>query len=974
MHWFNKFLLPVVFLFVCNNRAGAQEYSYVHYTVQNGLAGANVYAIYQDNNKFLWFGTETGVSRFDGTHFKNLTTTDGLPDNEILEIFGDQENRIWFVPFKKTLCYYYNGKIFNQQNDTILAKIKLTSNVSAICGDKYKNTWILEENGLYLITANNQLHYYDKINNAPFSGPVHIGLNSNKELILIAGNGVYNYKNDQFQLLFTIESPAAYRTPLTVLIDGDYVVWRSGEKTVCAQSLTTQEMHCFEYPANTLRFSAPGNGTIAINTTNGSILYNPLTKKKEYTFLKNNSVSKVLIDHEGSWWFTTLGNGIYQLLSTGYKNFIPEPGLNTDEEIFSITKMGNKLVMGTTFSQLLVTSDFKNTAVISLPSSIKNKYNRVTVLLKTPHNQIICGTDEMLGVLDSQLHLKNYFTCNSVKYIHYRNEDSIYAATSNDLTLFNLSNLRQNKIIWKERSTAIALYKNTLFVGTLNGLYHLPQNADPVFMGDFDTLFTRRVSSMIISKDSTLWIGTYDGGIASLKNGAIRDTITTAQGLTSNICRALFLSDNILWAGTDKGICRIDLSKKPFTITPFTVNNGLLSNQINAIYAEGDTVYVATQNGITYFNEKTVDEASQCFFIITNAYRGMKELAVKDKYTFNHAENNFRIEYAGITFKSGGDINYHYKLNGLDTTWKTTRQTSLEFLSLPAGHYTLSIYAVNAYGIKSEVKKISIIIEPAFYETNWFYLLVILLTAGLTWILVAFYNRNRRKKERISRETNQRITELEQMALRAQMNPHFIFNCLNSIQQFVYDKDIQTTNKFISGFARLIRQTLDNSARTMITVAEEMDYLTSYLALEKMRFENKFEFSVTAAHDINTDDYRIPVMLLQPYVENSIRHGIRYKKGNDGFIKVIFSKTSNELICTIEDNGIGRARARELKSRQHIEYQSKGMMLTSERMEAMNKMLEEKLRVEIEDLLDKYQQPSGTKIIIHFPLSFVQNS
>ncbi|MGE5109200.1 MAG: histidine kinase, partial [Sphingobacteriales bacterium] len=611
---------------------------------------------------------------------------------------------------------------------------------------------------------------------------------------------------------------------------------------------------------------------------------------------------------------------------------------------------------------------------IKLPTSVKEKYNRVYALYRTPNDELICGTDEILAVLNNKLRLKQYVHSNSIKYIHYRNDDSVYVATSNGLNRISLKNISIAEKLWKERSTAACYYKNTLFVGTLNGLYHLTPKNSPVFMGDYDTLFTKRISSMVISSDTTLWIGTYDGGIIGLKKGKIIDTLTTKDGLTSNICRNLFIYNDVLWLGTDKGVTRIDLKSKPYSITPFTKNDGLLSNQINAIFKDNDTVFVASQDGITYFNVKNVINTSQCNLEITSVLQSAKELLLAGNYTFNHKENNFKIEYVGISFKSTGDITYKYKLEGLDTSWKTTRETSLNFLSLPPGDYTLNLMAINKFGVRSELKKISFEITPAYYQTTWFYILAILSTAALTWLLVYLYNSTRRKKELQDRENIKKIADLEQMALRAQMNPHFIFNCLNSIQQFVYDKDIQSANRFIGGFAKLIRQTLDNSARTTISIADETEYLTNYLALEKLRFENKFDYKIKLDPAIRADEYKIPVMLLQPYIENSIRHGIRYKKNGNGMIDIYFSLVNSEIVCTIQDNGIGRKKAEELKSRQHIEYQSKGMLLTRERIETLNKSLTEKINIAVEDLVNENNEAAGTKIIIHFPLSLVQNS
>lgn len=968
-----KNIFIFLFVFISPVLSKAQDYSYVHYDVQNGMAGANVYAIYQDKQKFLWFGTETGVSRFDGTHFKNFTTNDGLPDNEILEIYGDEEGRVWFIPFKKTICYYYKGKMYNQQNDSLLKKLKFYSSAINVCQDRYKNLWIALEKGLYLVSPNGEIHFYNKINGVQLNKFIFLGLSDKKEIILEWENKIYTYKVGKFIFLYNIDFPPGYRNFLNIHIAGDFIIWRSNKTTACAVSISTGQMHCFNYPENTLRFSTPGNGTIAINTSNGCIIYNPAKRKTETGFLKNVAVSKAFIDHEGSWWFTTLGEGVYQLLSTEIKNFKPWKE-GTNQEIYSVARVGNKLVMGTNFSELLYTADFIKTKKIVLPTSLKQKYNRVHRLLVTPGGELVCGTDEILAVLDNKLRLKQSTISNAVKYLYLSDNDTLYIATSNELNRASIKNIAVKEDLWHERTTAVCRYKKTIFVGTLDGLYHLPPKNTPVFMGEYDTLFAKRISSMVISSDTTLWVGTYDGGLISLKNAKIINTITVKEGLTSNICRNLFIHDDVLWVSTDKGVTRIDLKTKPYSITPFTKNDGLLSNQINAVYKDNDTVFVASQNGITYFNVKKVINTSQCNLEITSVLQSAKELLLNGKYLFNHKENNFRVEYVGISFKSTGDITYTYKLEGLDTSWKTTKETSLNFLSLPPGKYTLTLAATNKFGVKSELKQISFEITPAYYQSTWFYILILLATAVATWLPVSFYNRTRRKRELKEGENLKRIAELEQMALRAQMNPHFIFNCLNSIQQFVYDKDIQSANRFIGGFAKLIRQTLDNSTRTTISIANEAEYLTNYLALEKLRFENKFDYKIKIDPAIRTDEYKIPVMLLQPYIENSIRHGIRYKKDGNGMIGIEFLLADKELVCTIQDNGIGRKKAEELKSKQHIEYQSKGMLLTGERVDTINKSLTEKINILVEDLVNENNKAAGTKIIIHFPLSLVQNS
>ncbi len=200
------------------------------------------------------------------------------------------------------------------------------------------------------------------------------------------------------------------------------------------------------------------------------------------------------------------------------------------------------------------------------------------------------------------------------------------------------------------------------------------------------------------------------------------------------------------------------------------------------------------------------------------------------------------------------------------------------------------------------------------------------------------------------------------------MNPHFIFNCLNSVQEFILDNDPLKANKYLSNFARLIRQTLDNSQQPLISLTDEVRYLTTYLNLEEMRFKHKFRYSIIVGAGIAPSNTFIPGMLLQPFVENAIRHGLQYKDGQQGQIDIVLSLESNILICIILDNGVGRKLAQAFKTEQHIEYQSRGMQLTRERIDMLNKNLDPKIVMEVIDCTGADGKATGTKIMIHFPL------
>jgi tetratricopeptide (TPR) repeat protein len=211
-----------------------------------------------------------------------------------------------------------------------------------------------------------------------------------------------------------------------------------------------------------------------------------------------------------------------------------------------------------------------------------------------------------------------------------------------------------------------------------------------------------------------------------------------------------------------------------------------------------------------------------------------------------------------------------------------------------------------------------------------------------------------------------KMAELEQMAIRAQMNPHFIFNCLNSVQHFVMRQDIEGVNRYLSRFAHLIRQTLDNSSRPMISLADEIKYLDTYLALEKMKSNSSFNYEIHAEEAIDKYITYIPCMLLQPFVENSIRHGIASKKDNAGFIKVSIYR-DGMLCCVIEDNGIGRSLAGAAQTERVYNYESKGLSLTFNRINIINKLYNTDITASIQDITDSNGKVKGTKVIVKLP-------
>jgi two-component sensor histidine kinase len=928
-------------LTVCASHA--QEYNYIHYDVKDGLAGSTVYDLCQDKDGFIWFATEAGISRFDGSHFKNFTTTDGLPETEILKLFADSKGRIWMAPFKNNICYYYNGKIYNQENDPLLKNITVSTIISTI----------LESRD----------HY--------------IGFQSDNELHIISADTVIKVSRDQFEgnRFFVRPSPLGKGFQLNYN-DSCFIVSVNSMTSVPCSAVGGKLLHIpalhnirSKLKITTEDFTPAIDNVFFTNTWDGSWMVDTTTfERYEDHFLKGKQISHSLVDKEKNIWFATLGEGVYKLASREFKTFYFAK--NITAEIFSLEKVNDKIYAGTGFGRIYVWNG-KQLDTLNLNKEFEkslnyNSTNRVTSLKRLQDGTLVLGSD---GLLIRKTAAGK--TCNpwiyAVKSVDEMENGQLLVGMARRTMLVDPQSLVVKDTIWSYRTTSVCNYDNEYYIGTVNGLYIVSKDKRARFMGDSFPPLRQRISYFCKSPDGLLWIATYGAGIICMRNGKVINHITTREGISSDICRTLFVNNNHLWVGTDKGLNKVNISQTPYPVTTYSTSDGLPSNIINALYVDGNTIYVGSPAGLTFFDETRVTNYSKCNLRILDISVGNRSQPLQESYRFHYKENSLKISFAGISFKSGGNVSYRYRLKGLSDEWDSTGQHMLEYPSIPPGNYELELIAVNKKGIISNPVKISFIVEAPFWQTLPFQVLVIAVAILITWILVAWRFSILRKEEQERSSVQQKLNELEQMALRAQMNPHFIFNCLNSIQNFIITSDLEATNWYLSEFAHLIRQTLDNSEKSTISITNEIKYLKRYLEMERMRFGHSFDYIIEVDAEIDNDMVSIPTMILQPYIENSIRHGIRYKENGGGRINIKFQKTAEGFVCIIQDNGIGRKKANEYKSRVRVEYQSKGMSLTAERINILNRQLIDPITIEINDLTNEDQQALGTRVIIRFP-------
>ena len=968
------YIISFLAFLICFKGALGQEYSYTHYDLKDGLAGSTVYCMAEDKEGFLWFGTETGLSRFDGTRFSNFTTQNGLPDNDVLNVFADNKGRIWLATFKAAVCYYYKGKLYTQENDSLLKQIKLKTFIKSISEDDSGNILLLEDDALHLVTYDGRLKDISSVSDNVKPNFIRAGARSGGGFWIYENQTLYEWINGQFRLNKKLPWPSAHEKYSS--FTSEMIVYRSLQDTAVAMSLKSGNQIKAPLNINSLNSLSFGDSLFASCTRTGLYLYNLNKPSVIKHFLPNQPVSYTMVDKENNWWFCTLGQGIYKLNSEGLRNISLQEKDGNTSVISCITEKNGTLMLGTERNLIHFLRFEKDSILQSTFRSVTIKGFVPVVDIKTlPNGDLIIGYDVTLIRVSSDHQVEEYIINDiAAKKIFLKNSGEILVATSRNLLLIDPHDFRKKSIIWPERLTTVYAKGDTIFIGTLNGLYRMEPDGSSKFLGDKIPELKSRITSIAEDKNGTLWIATYGNGVIGYRDQRLIAHIIAQEGkgLTSNICKTLFLKGEYLWVGTDKGLNKIHISGNTNFITKFTTADGLSSDNINAIYVNDSVVFLGSNAGLTYFNEKYIAGESICKLRMTGLRISDQNFTPDStNFTLPHSMNNIRFDYVGISYRSAGDIQYNYRLLGLDTAWKQTREMFLSYPTLPSGEYTMQIQAINKFNVRSEILSVKFAVNELLREKTWFRVLLAIVVLGFILLLLRYFNSRVRKRETEKSRITSRISELEQLSLKSQMNPHFIFNSLNSIQQYVMDKDIAGANRFISGFSKLIRQTLDFSSKPLVPLADEIGYLKTYLELEKNRLEDKFTFQVSVAEELMDTDHQVPPMILQPYLENSLRHGIRFRKDNDGRISVRVNKLGDRLICIIEDNGVGRKLAAQYKSNNPIEYQSKGMKLTADRLELINQNIKNKIEVHIDDIEFENGAPAGTRVTVSFPEEYV---
>lgn len=474
-----------------------------------------------------------------------------------------------------------------------------------------------------------------------------------------------------------------------------------------------------------------------------------------------------------------------------------------------------------------------------------------------------------------------------------------------------------------------------------------------------------------------LWVATDPGGI-SIYDPALGPeggfhTLGVAAGLPSGRCQGMCRDRNgDMWVLTSGGLSWID--HRSFRIRTFSPADGLpadLSPHLSLL--AGGRIRIGSRSGFFEFQPEALVDRQVDPRILACGFRifdreCLDSLAWQDgqPITLSHRENFFSLDFATADLALTHKVSYAYRLLGLDAGWQSTGKAHVaSYTNVPPGHYTFEVRAGLEGDWAPAGLSIPIVITPPYWQTWWFRVLAALLIGGIALALYRWRVRGIRREAALRNEFNQQLARTEMAALRAQMNPHFVFNCLSSINRYILVNQPDDASAYLTKFARLIRLILDNSRTETVLLSKELEAIALYVEMEQMRFNHRFDYRLEVAPEVQPDHVEVPPLLIQPFIENAIWHGLMHKKGH-GQLQVHLSLAGQRLCVRIEDDGIGRQKALELKSRSATVNKSHGVKLSAERLTVINRLYGTEATVETTDLYTPNGEAAGTRVLIRF--------
>ncbi len=982
-------LLILVILIIAFQHSSAQNPYVQHFTTSDGLPSNFVFKVFQDSKKFIWFATDAGLARFDGATYTYFRKNNGLSGNDVFNIKEDSKGRIWFFSLNATLNYFYQNTIFNGKNSPFLDSLYSEDLFRNFYEDEAKTLYFYRNKGRVIYSLDTlqnitkirlpSILRQNDIDPRPYEAMNlrFICKAKDGDFLLFSPAGIYKTK-------YLKEEPKLYNE--------EYHIQDALPISNQSCYLVTRMKYCNEFKIkkfeNKILPIASNSDITPISNYISSILLDSYgilwvsTFDKGVFCYKGNKIIRhfnikdakgIIQDHEGNIWISSHKDGVFKINPYINQHLQYESSMFQNEGILSLCQEFGGGIWCTNGKTVYL---LKNNQLFTL--NFQNNQQSFNQLLQVSNHNLIVGEYSTL-----QFAIKGIQADTLNSNIHFDN----VTGSSVPMKNINLSNKR-DEICSFDQFGLLFLDPDHIFGRVKN--FNIGERINYVFYNADDELYIN-TRKMYLYKKGKLTVA---DELSCFDNKLVTDHLNLRAGseLINIEGDSLFLINNkkvynlsaspgfppdlhiknmdyqhpTLCIATNSNIYLCDnplniLNNEPAQFKPIDIN----FRNIHDIKFNGDRLYIASDDGLTGIPIRDIQE------IKTNSplpYIQSVQINDKDNLVNQHQITSTGIKRINISFSSInyslGPVIFSYKLEGADTNWTIVKGNNVVLQNLPSGKYLFKLRARKPTSPWSDPVEFGINIEPTIWQHPIFYILVVLLLIGL-----AFLGMLRRKNMELKhRHMEHQLLMLEQKSLQAMMNPHFIFNSLGSIQNYLLHNKPNEAGVYLSQFARLIRQNLNAINSAVINLEEEVDRLKNYLDLEKLRLESKFDYRIEIDESVESEEMLIPSMIIQPFVENSIWHGIA-NSNVKGFVSIFFALQSEKsLQITIEDTGIGirNSEKNSSDSNQHLKL---GMQLTRKRLI----LLSQKYGVETSIIYSEKSpgdQNPGTRVTIIVPFIY----
>lgn len=964
-----KWLILLLLLGCWGGEAVGQERAFRRVSSRDGLPSSNIYWVMQDSKNYLWFATEKGISRYNGNQFENYLTQHGLPDNEIFQIQEDYKGRKWMLTYNGKPGFIYQGKFHNPDNTPWLQEIAGGGLLLSYFCDSKKNIWFSYSNGnkIIKVDSSNTVHLVDysflKLGrvDAFWEDP------DNGHVCGLASGYGFDFEDKREVFAFNLKRKPYYKRGFQ---DGEGAFYFSDFNQIYSYKDSLRQIFPEGKINRIIYLNQTGPDSIWVGTEEEGVYrlgweQDQLEIREQ--LLKGKKITSVTKDNYQNIWFTSIGEGIFSLSPYNIQSFREENGLSANMVNCLSLDPSGVVWAGHDGGK---TSLFNGGFLPPYDFGIRRNRAKTHVITYLSDGTQVIGRDDFTifrhperKEVAMKLRTRDILLLDNQKE-YLLSTSSLFRLHKDSLGYISTSDKQPLNPVYPVRTRSLCRHSDgTIYIGSDYGLKVTdgtkvwdPQWKHPVL--------NRSITDIKEGQNGDLWIATYGWGVVLIRRDSVIP-FNSSNGLSGDICHRVFIDhEGIVWIASSSGLNKLNPQpgKEGYNLEVFRAEDGLLSSEINDVLRENDSVWIATAEGLNLLQPKKANISHPLPSVYVHEFWvGDSSCLYQANKEFPHFQNRIRIRFDGVSLTGARILNYQYQLLGADESIKKTSNNQVEFSSLAPGEYTFSVWAVDRNGIQSpSPATVTFSISKPWWWSWWFLSLVVV------FVLLAIVGAIRYYKDRADRRAafRIRIAEAEQMALRAQMNPHFIFNALNSIQRYIIRKDTQSAYSYLESFSRLIRKILENSRKPEISIQEEVEWISLYLELEAMRFESAFSYSFELDPLLEKSSLSIPTMLIQPIIENAIWHGIMPKEDLEGsWVKIRLRQEGSNIICIVEDNGIGMERSRELKKESKFKKKSLGMAMTRDRLKLLRSQGDGEGAVQIHDL------SPGTRITLKIPVS-----